>query len=99
MAVLEDAADPHRERLAAGVTLSQARTTSFPRQAADSFFVAIAAMRANRSFRPQVSFDVSKGGFFVVEMSGAKDWISHRNLLMASILSLAHGVVKCNVAN
>ena len=70
MAVLEYGADPHREGLAAGVTLSQAGTASFPSQATDSLVVAITSMGADGASRPQVGFDVCKSGSFVVEMGG-----------------------------
>jgi hypothetical protein len=70
MAILEDRTDPHRERLAAGVTLSQAGAASFPRQATDSLFFAIPTVGANRAFRPQMGFYVRKSRFLIMEMGG-----------------------------
>jgi hypothetical protein len=86
MAILEYAADPHRERLAAGVTLSQARTASFSRQAADSLVFAIAAMGADRTVGPQMGFDIRKSGFFIVKMRGGQNWLGHRKSPMAARL-------------
>src|SRR5262245_59671387 len=81
MTVLENAADPHGEGLTARVTLSQAGTASLAGQAADSFVVAVAAVRARRPAGPQMRFDVGKSGFLVVEVRGRKDRMSHGNLL------------------
>ena len=99
MAVFEDPADPNGEGLAAGVTLAQARTARFSRQATDSLVVAIAAMGANRTFRPKMGFDVGKSGLFVVEMRGGKTGLAMTKSPMAATLSIGCGVVKCNVAN
>jgi hypothetical protein len=81
MAVLEDAADPHGEGLAAGVALSQAGTAALAGQAADALFIAIAAMGANRAFRPQVSLDIGKSGFLIVKWGADKTGLAIGNLL------------------
>jgi hypothetical protein len=81
MAVLENAANPHCEGLAAGVTLPKARTATFAAQATDSLVVAVAAVRANRAFGPKVGLNEGEGGFLVVEVGGGKDRMCHGNLL------------------
>lgn len=70
VAILENAADPYRKGLPASVALAQARTAALASQATDGLFVAIAAMGANRAFRPKVPLDIGKSGLFVVEMGG-----------------------------
>lgn len=55
-------------------------------------------MWANLAFRPQVGLDVGESGVLVVEMGGGQYGVGHRESPMASILYLAYGVVKCNVA-
>jgi len=98
VAVLENRADADGEGLAAGVALPQARTAALAGQAADGLAVAIAAMRANRAFRPKVGLDIGKSGLFVVEVGGAQNGVGHGKSPMATMLYLAYGVVKCNVA-
>src|SRR6202042_3665390 len=98
MAVLEDAADPHGEGLAAGVALPQARAGGLAVQAANPLPVAIAAMRANRAFWPQVSLDIGESRVFVVKVGLGENGLGHRKSPMASTLYVWIGVVKCNVA-
>ena len=98
VAILENRADPHGEGLAAGVALPQAWAAALASQAADPLVIAIAAMGANRAFRPQMGLDVGKSCFLIVKMRGGQNWIGHGNLPMASILYLVFGVVKCNFA-
>ena len=95
MAVLEDRADPHREGLAAGVALPQARTAGLARQAADPLFIAIAAMRANRAFGPKVGLDVGESGFLVVEMGGGQNGLGHAEISYG--LNTIHSVWGCQV--
>ena len=77
VAVLKDRTDPHGKGLAAGVALSQAGAAGFAGQAADALAIGVAAMRAYRAIRPQVSLDVSESGFLVVKMRGGQDGMGH----------------------
>jgi hypothetical protein len=70
VAVFEDAADAHGKGFAAGVALAQTRTAGLSSQPTDAFLVAISAVRARRTFRPQVRLDKRESGFLVMEMSG-----------------------------
>jgi hypothetical protein len=98
MAVLENTADPHGKSLAAGVALAEAGAAALAGQATNALLIPIAAMRADRAFRPQMRLDIGKSGFLVVEVGDGKNGISHRKSPMASTLYLADGVAKCNVA-
>ena len=98
MAVLENGPLAHRKSLAASVALAQARTAGFARQAADPGLIRVAAMGANRAFRPKPFLDIGKSGVFVVEMGGGNQGLGHGISPMARILYQAYGVVKCNVA-
>jgi hypothetical protein len=86
MAILEDRADPHGEGLAAGVALPQAGAAGLASQAANALLVTIAAMRANRAFRPQVSLDIGESGFLIVKIALDENRLGHRESPMASNL-------------
>ncbi len=70
VAVLEDRAAAHGEGFPAGVAFSQPRSAALASQAADALALAVAAMGANRTFRPKVRLDVDESGIFVVKMWG-----------------------------
>ena len=93
VAVLKDAAHPHRERLAAGVALAQARARGLAGQSPDLVARRL-AMRANRTLRPKVGFDVFEGGFLVVEPGGGKNGIGHGIAPRAATLNQGVGYVK-----
>jgi hypothetical protein len=98
MAFLEDAADPHREGLSAGVTLTQARAATFTGEAADSLVVMVPAVGADGAVRPKVGLDIGESGFLVVKMRGSKNRVGHGKSPMDSTPYAGCGVVKCNVA-
>jgi hypothetical protein len=99
MAILENGADPHGKSLPAGVALAQAGTAGLPLKAPDPRRVRVTAMRAKRTGWPKVRLDKGEGGFLIVKMRDGKNGLRHgQKLLMAIILTLAHGVVKCSVA-
>jgi hypothetical protein len=81
---IEDAADPHGEGFTARVALAKAGTAGLAGQATNALFVAVSAVRADRPVRPQMGFDEGKSGFFLMEVRGGKDRISHWKSPMAS---------------
>lgn len=74
--VLENRVDPHRERLAAGVALVQARTGRLAVQTPDLVARGL-AMRADRAIRPKLLFDVIEGHLLVMKPQIGKDRFGH----------------------
>ncbi len=70
VAVLEDRSDLDRELLAALVALTQPRPRGLAGQLADAALIAVPAVRANRTRRPQIRLNVVVGGLFVFEVLG-----------------------------
>jgi hypothetical protein len=81
VAGLENGAHPDGERLLAGVAFVQARAGGFAVQLADA--LTAIALKAYRAIRPQLGFDIRKGGVFVVEMIGGKCGLDGGNSLAA----------------
>jgi hypothetical protein len=94
VAVLKNGTHPHRKRLPAGVALAQARTSGFAGQATNLARIGIAAMRASRTGRPKLRFDVFKSRCFVVEPVCGKDGIGHGTAPVAQTLDYGVGYVK-----
>src|SRR5581483_552985 len=67
MRTLHDGADRNCEVLTASVALKQTRTVAFAIKALNGFLVRIAAMRADRAFRPAQALHVGAGGILVME--------------------------------
>src|ERR1017187_2140375 len=65
VAVLENGANLDRKLLAAVIALAQASPRGLASQFADAGLIAVAAVRANRTVRPQPSLNVGVGGLFV----------------------------------
>ena len=76
VAILENRANPHRERLTAGVALVQASARGLAVQAPD-FVARGLAVRADRAVRPKLLFDVIEGRLLVMKPQIGKDRISH----------------------
>ena len=70
VAVFEDAAYAHRKSFAAGVALAETWAAGLSGQPTDAFFVAISAVRAGRTLRPEIRFNIGESGLFVMEMGG-----------------------------
>jgi hypothetical protein len=77
MAILENGADPHGERLPAGVAFAQARPGGLASEAADALLINVAAMRANRTIRPKLAFDIFERGVLAVEAVIGKNGVGH----------------------
>lgn len=75
VAILKDRAHADGKRLAAGVALAKAdpALTSQP----SNVFFGRAAMRADRTLRPQRRLNMGESRFFVVEMQCTQDWMCH----------------------
>jgi len=83
LAVLENRAYPHRERLPTGVAFPQARTGRFATQDAD--FRHLATVRANRTIGPKLGLNIGKSSGFIVESFGGKNRLGHGLSPMARI--------------
>lgn len=73
----EDSSHPHGEGLFAGITLAQSGAGGLAVKSADPDAVSVLAMWANGTSRPQLGFDVIKGGGFILEMGGGKNGVGH----------------------
>jgi hypothetical protein len=73
VASLEDGSYLHGEGLAAFVALANANTGRFALHEPDARRIGIAAMRTDRTIRPNPRFDVGIGGVFVVKVLVGKD--------------------------
>jgi hypothetical protein len=82
MAALKNTAHAHGKRLAASIALIQARAGSFAVHFADTFRAL--AMKAYRTMRPKMRFDIRERGVFIVKVRGGKDRFRHGLLLQAN---------------
>jgi hypothetical protein len=71
VAGFENSADLNGERFAAGVALTEADPVGLSLQPAD-MFLGCAAVRTNRTIRPQPRFDICISSFFAMEMGSKK---------------------------
>jgi hypothetical protein len=70
--ILEDGSDLDGKLLAAFIAFAQPWARGFSRQLTNTSPIAIAAVRAYRTGRPEISLYVFVGGFFIFEMRGAE---------------------------
>jgi hypothetical protein len=76
VAILENRTNAHRKLLTAGVALAQARTGALAVQPANLVARGL-AMRAHRSVRPKLAFDVLESGFLVVKSDVGQNGLGH----------------------
>ena len=74
---LKDGSHAHGEGLAAFVALVEAKAGGLALHLANAFAIGIAAMRANRALRPKTALDISKSGFFGLELRSGKNGVGH----------------------
>lgn len=96
VAVLEDGAHANGEGATASVALAKAYSAAFALQAPNAVAVTVSTMRAIRSIRPKQRFDIRESRFFVMELRGAQNRLSHVTSPYLEKLHLVAGVVKCN---
>ncbi len=99
MAILENGADPYGER-PSGRRSSAASPDGWSCPSRRALLdVGIPQCGQNGPFGHKIASTKAKSGFLVMEVRGGKNGLGHgQKLLMAIILSLAGGVVKCIVA-
>jgi hypothetical protein len=74
---LKESPHAHSEGLATFFAVVKAIASSLARHLGDARAIYIAAMRANRSVRPKLAFDILESSFFALELRGGEDRLGH----------------------